>query len=133
MKGINMNIKILTICAALLIMAAPAFADVAKAVHMNSPTVTQACTTSSASEAYGNTTTPDIIVSNTGSVGVFISSGASDVVSYASAPSGQNYVPSAYVAAGSIQRFSRNASDTHIACITASSSATIFVQSGSGE
>lgn len=101
----------------------PAFAGCDAPMHVNAIMSTRSCSTSSASVAY-NGTGPCLAIENTGSVGVFIKSGSSTVT----AATTDNYL-----APGKGYIFTKGNSETHLACITASSTATIYMQSGNGD
>jgi len=91
------------------------------ASHINTPSASISATTSSARAAYPLNNGMGVVrVYNSGTVAVFLKSGASDV---AATTSGQ------FLGAGETYSFTRNPKDTHLAAITASGSATVYFSS----
>ena len=86
--------------------------------HVNSPSASISVTTSSARTAYpASNNANGVCVYNTGSVPIFIKSGDATVV----ATTSDNFVP-----AGQFRVLVRDPKDTHLAAITASSTATAY-------
>lgn len=86
--------------------------------HVNTPSASIAGTTSSARTAYPAACTQNgVIVYNAGAVPIFVKSGDVTVVATLT----DNFVP-----AGSYRLFEHNINDTHLAAITASSTATVY-------
>lgn len=84
--------------------------------HANQPSATISATTASANAAYpteGN----GVRVHNMGSVAIFVKSGDSNVVATTS---------SQFVPPTTTVELDRNPADTHLAAITASSTATVY-------
>jgi hypothetical protein len=91
-------------------------------VHVNTPVASISGSTSSARTAYPqNTNQSGVRVYNAGAVGVFLKSG--DVTVTATTTGGQ------FVGAGQTVIFTRDPKDTHLAAITASSTATVYFSS----
>lgn len=85
--------------------------------HVNAPSASISATTSSARSAYPAGDSDGVCVYNAGSVPIFIKSGDSSVA----AATSDNFVP-----AGQFRVLARNPRDTHLAAITASSTATVY-------
>jgi hypothetical protein len=87
-------------------------------IHVNTPSASISGTTSSARTAYPVTpSTGGVRIYNSGAVAVFVKSGDSSV---AAATTDQ------FVGPGQTVLFARNPRDTHLAAITASSTATVY-------
>lgn len=90
-------------------------------INVNSPSASISGSTSSARTAYPTGAGSRVTVYNSGSVAVFVKSG--DVTVTAAATN--QFVP-----AGQMRVFERNPNDTHLAAITASSTATVYFTLG---
>lgn len=88
------------------------------------------CASTSSRVALSNPGAPNIEIYNSGSVPVFMVYGDSTVTATfptSSASTGK------IVAAGAVVIYSKAPTATHIACITASSTASVYVSTGKGE
>lgn len=123
--------KKLILLAALCLLAGPACADPGSLFNINAttaPVIT--CTTTSSNVAFGNPNILNVRIYNSGSAAVFVVTGDSTVS--ATFPT-SSAVAGSVIAPGAIESFQKSPGHTHIACDAASSSNTVYVQSGSGE
>ena len=121
--------KRILLAIAFTLFAFPAFAACDSPMNANSPTVALSCTTTTGSKTYevGAGCTG---FENSGSVGVFIKSGTSTVTATVVTGSAAGET---YIAPGKGIVLTHSAADTHFACITASGTATVYAQTGTGD
>lgn len=85
--------------------------------HVNAPSASISASTTSARTAYPAGNAGGVLVYNAGTVPVFLASGGSTVT----ATTAGSFVPP-----GDMRLFEKSANDTHLAAITASSTATVY-------
>lgn len=98
--------------------------------NVNSPTAKIAATTSSASILVNSGQTPNLNIFNSGTVPVAVKTGVSGVT--VTFPTGAAVECSVILPGGSCS-FSKAHEHTHVAVVTASSTADVFIQFSSGE
>jgi hypothetical protein len=115
--------KILRMLAAFMLLAGPAYAQLLP-MHINAPTVSISVTSSTGRVAYGALNSPGIIITDSGAADIFCKSGDSTITAA---------VTDTIIKTGTVQSFTKSPVDTHIACITASGTATAYIQTGTGD
>lgn len=124
-----MKIRRIFLTLLLVCLSGTAYATCDSPMAVSATTIPLSCTTTSSAVAYG-VSAPCVAVENTGSVGVFIKSGTSSVAATVITSASANET---YLAAGKGIVLTHPSADTHIACITASGTATVYAQSGTGD
>lgn len=98
--------------------------------NVNSPTAKIAATTSSANILVNSGDTPNLNIYNSGTVSVAVKTGESGVT--VTFPTGAA-VECSVIAPGAICSFSKAHGHTHVAAVTASGTADVFIQFSTGE